>query len=169
MTSGYTYIALDDSFKLYSDIISRKAGGRDGWRAVAAAATALAEAAGRAQVCICGSIRGPALRQAEELLNHVLDSSIAQHLCSAIEDARADAASGVRGAAEAAAAALKALAAFVHAPSTKATSASMLDHFPLAQALSNKVTESQDRGEIWEELQYCITVAASIPPGGMLL
>jgi hypothetical protein len=42
-------------------------------------------------------------------------------------------------------AALQALAALVHCPAHASTSAPLLEHFPLAQALSLKVSEASDK------------------------
>ncbi len=50
------------------------------------------------------------------------------------------------GAEAAANAALRALAALVHAPAVRSTSSSVLEHFPLAQSLSSKVVDAADRG-----------------------
>jgi hypothetical protein len=60
------------------------------WTAVAAAADGLAAVAARAQECIHGAVRGPALRAAEDLLHHAVDNHLAIQLCSCIEDAKAD-------------------------------------------------------------------------------
>lgn len=123
---------------------SNGAGPCDAWSAVAAAADGIAAAAGRAQACVHGAVRGPALRAAEDLLQQALDSHLATQLCSCIEDAAAEPDS--EEAAAAAVAALQALAALVHCAPRPATSASLLEHFPLAQALSNRVGEGGDRG-----------------------
>jgi hypothetical protein len=42
-------------------------------------------------------------------------------------------------------AALQALAALVHCPAQPSTSAPIVEHFPLAQALSLKVSETSDK------------------------
>jgi hypothetical protein len=44
-------------------------------------------------------------------------------------------------------AALRALGSLVHCPAGRSTSCSILEHFPLAQALSSRVPDAADRGQ----------------------
>jgi hypothetical protein len=88
----YGFVAFDDTVALYISLLAIR--GRDCWRAVAAACGALADALGRAHVCIAGRVRGPVLRQAEELLVTARDQPLAQQLCSCIEDSKQALAAG---------------------------------------------------------------------------
>ncbi|KAG2493565.1 hypothetical protein HYH03_008379, partial [Edaphochlamys debaryana] len=145
-SSGYTAVCLDESWRAYCDVVqacSPRGGGRGGaggrregcWPALAAACHALADTLNRALQAISANLRGPALRQAEDLLRGLTDSPLPGQLCAAVEDARADARGGT--AAEAAAqAALRALAAAVYCPATPATSSGVAAHFPLGAALA---------------------------------
>jgi hypothetical protein len=92
-------------------------------------------------------MRGPALRQAEDLLSSALDASLAARLCACISDAGASAPGGP--AAAAAEAAVWALAAMAHGPAVRMTSANWLEHFPAAQALSSKVRGARARPRRW--------------------
>jgi hypothetical protein len=89
---GYSFVALDESARFYSGLLAGR--GRDCWPPVAAACGALADALGRAQVAIAGRVRGPVLRQAEELLVAARESPLAQQLCAAVADAKQAAAAG---------------------------------------------------------------------------
>ncbi|KAG2425226.1 hypothetical protein HYH02_015053 [Chlamydomonas schloesseri] len=110
-------------------------GRRDGnWPAVAAACHALADTLNRGLQAISANLRGPALRQAEELLRGVADTPLAATLVGCVEDARSDA--RAQGAEAAAQAALRALAACVYCPSTSSTASAVANHFPLAAALA---------------------------------
>ncbi|GFR42823.1 hypothetical protein Agub_g3780, partial [Astrephomene gubernaculifera] len=170
-SSGYTAICLDESWRLYCEVVqgasarggsgggssssgrgstaaanggsSGSSGRREGnWPAVAAACHALADTMNRGLQAISANLRGPALRQAEELLRGVTDTPLAAQLCAAVEDARADSAAGVgsgrggAGAEAAAQAALRALAACVYCPCNPATASAVGSHFPLAAALA---------------------------------
>ena len=158
---GYAFVTFPDASALYWDLLAlRPAAGAAAaaaasvsapeWDAVAAGAGAAAEALSRAQVCIAGGVRGPALRGAEELLSTALQAGLPARLCAALEDASAaTAAAGSRGGAgaqAAAEAAARALASLVHCPVLRTTSASWLEHFPLAQALTAKPARATDRG-----------------------
>ncbi|GLI63648.1 hypothetical protein VaNZ11_006646 [Volvox africanus] len=151
-SSGYTAICLDESWRLYCEVVQGASarGGpvnrtqsassgvgtsrREGnWPVVAAACHALADTLNRGLQAISANLRGPALRQAEDLLRGVTDTSLATQLCNCLEDARAD--SRGQGAEAAAQAALRALAACVYCPSTPATASAVGSHFPLAVAL----------------------------------
>ncbi len=132
--AGYTFVALDDSFPFYADVLARRYSGAAAgtsastshhpmsastasslhaappaqWRALAAAAHAAAEALARAQCCVTGAVHGPALRQAEEVLGAALELSLGTSLCGLLEATRHVAAAAGQGdgaAAEAAAAA----------------------------------------------------------------
>ena len=98
-------------------------------------------------------MRGPALRQAEDLLNSVIDTPVALRLCAVIEGAKgAGAASPLAD--TAASAALRTLCALVHLSATKGTGALVGEHFPLAQLLSTKpLSESADKGECIQRFQ----------------
>ena len=101
---GYAFVTYDAMYKLYSSLLTlrpppgstssgskaRESSNCTAWTAVAAAADGLAAAAARAQECIHGAVRGPALRAAEDLLHHAVDNHLAIQLCSCIEDAKAD-------------------------------------------------------------------------------
>ncbi|KAG2431488.1 hypothetical protein HXX76_009502 [Chlamydomonas incerta] len=151
--SGYTAIALDESWRAYCEVVQQAAsarggsgggsrgssaaggGRRDGsWPAVAAACHALADTLNRGLQAIAANLRGPALRQAEELLRGVADTPLAAALVGCVEDARSDARG--QGAEVAAQAALRALAACVYCPATSATASAVANHFPLAAALA---------------------------------
>lgn len=72
--SGYTAVALDDAFRFYCDVLARRYSGTAAvqggtvngtgshWRAAAAAGVAVSEGLARAQACVAGGLRGPALR-----------------------------------------------------------------------------------------------------------
>ena len=93
-------------------------------------------------------MRGPALRQAEDLLNSVIDTPVALRLCAVIERAKAATGTAANTADSAAAAALRALGVLVHSPAAKGTSAAVMEHFPLAQLLSTKSLSRQaDKGD----------------------
>ncbi|GLC39018.1 hypothetical protein PLESTM_000827500 [Pleodorina starrii] len=154
-SSGYTAICLDESWRLYCEVVQSASarggpgsrgtsvsgaaglggGRREGnWPAVAAACHALADTLNRGLQAISANLRGPALRQAEDLLRGVTDTPLAVQLCGCLEDARADGRG--QGAEAAAQAALRALAACVYCPSTPATASAVGSHFPLAAALA---------------------------------
>jgi hypothetical protein len=125
------------------------AGAADGssswWQVVAAAAGWLADICSRAQQCISRKVRGPALRQAEDVFQRVLQAPpLVPQLCCCLADASVAAAG--TAAAAAADAAVKALAAMVHASANNANAASVADHFPLAQMLTAKLTDPTDHG-----------------------
>lgn len=140
---GYTFITFEESLKFYCDLVMKRT--RDSWKIVTAACQAIAETLSRAGICICSNMRGPALRVSEDTLNYILDTPLASHLCSCIEETKTQTKN--QGLADAAAAAaLKVLHSLCHTPATRTTSASVTDHFPLATSLSQRVTEAADKG-----------------------
>ena len=54
----------------------------DLWRIVSSAMDNLREAIQRSQMVLRGSMRGPALKQAEELMLFLLDNGVVERLCS---------------------------------------------------------------------------------------
>jgi hypothetical protein len=115
------------------------------WQIVAAAAGWLADICSRAQQCISCKVRGPALKQAEDVFLRVLQAPpLVPQLCHCLADA-ATAAAGTAAAA-AADAVVKAIAAMVHASANNSNAASVADHFPLAQMLTAKLTNNADHG-----------------------
>lgn len=115
------------------------------WQIMAAAAGWLADICSRAQQCISFKVRGPALRQAEDVFHRVLQAPpLVPQLCCCLADASAAAAG--TAAAAAADAIVKALAAMVHASANNGNAASVADHFPLAQMLTAKLNDATDHG-----------------------
>jgi len=113
------------------------------WQVVEAAARWLADICGRAQQCISCKVRGPALRQAEDVFHRVLQAPpLVPQLCCCLADASAAGAP----AAAAADAVVAALAAMVHAAANNSNAASVADHFPLAQMLTAKLNDATDHG-----------------------
>jgi hypothetical protein len=153
---GYAFVTYQEAAKLYCELLATRpageargeVGGEGGaWAAAGAAAGALADALTRAQVCVAGGVRGPALRAAEDLLQFALGAQLAARLCACVQDGYPGLDGGGDGSAAAAAAeAARALAALVQCPAVRLTSSSWLEHFPLAQALSSKAARAQDRG-----------------------
>jgi hypothetical protein len=115
------------------------------WQIAAAAAGWLADICSRAQQCISCKVRGPALKQAEDVFLRVLQAPpLVPQLCHCLADA-ATAAAGTAAAA-AADAVVDAIAAMVHASANNSNAASVADHFPLAQMLTAKLTATADHG-----------------------
>ncbi|MEW5307613.1 MAG: hypothetical protein WDW36_009992 [Sanguina aurantia] len=142
--TGYTHVVLEESPRLYCHILA-SGRRRDSWPLVSAAASALADGALRAQQCIAGSLRGPALRQAEDLLRLVQQGGAAGHLVACMQEAGVDARGP--GSESASSASLHGLSALVHCPAGKTPKAVLAEYFPLAQALCNKVSGAADRGQ----------------------
>jgi hypothetical protein len=164
---GYAFVAFDECMQLCCALLSlidpgmaaaAAAGVADAsagrWDVVAAAAACLTGSLGRAQLCVSGRVRGPALRQAEDVLQRALSTSLASQLCCCLAEAEAAAVSapGMRadsgrgGAAAAADALLGALAALAHVPPGRVNGACVADHFPLAQMLAAKLADAPDQG-----------------------
>eukprot|EP00798_Chlamydomonas_sp_ICE-L_P011883 gene11883-14988_t len=85
---------------------SKRVASRDSWRSYAAACAALAEGVSRAQSCIAVGMRGPALRQAEDLLNAAVNLNLGQQLCAVVEGMRLDNSTAAKGTGAVAAATL---------------------------------------------------------------
>jgi hypothetical protein len=95
--------------------------------------------------CVYVQVRGPALRQAEDVFHRVLQAPpLVPQLCCCLADASAAAAG--TAAAAAADAVVDALAAMVHAGAGSSNAASVADHFPLAQMLTAKLNDAADHG-----------------------
>jgi hypothetical protein len=167
---GYAFVAFDECMQLCCALLSliepgmaaaAAAGAADvsagRWDIVGAAAACLTGSLGRAQLCVSGRVRGPALRQAEDVLQRALSTSLASQLCCCLAEAEAAAvpqpgmrADSSRGSAAAAAAAsdalLGALAALAHVPPGRVNGACVAAHFPLAQMLAAKLADAPDQG-----------------------
>ncbi|KAF8056751.1 hypothetical protein HT031_006249 [Scenedesmus sp. PABB004] len=153
---GYAFVAFDGCLPLCSKLLAAASEGGGGaagdgrWRAAAAAAACLADSLARAQLCVSGGVRGPALRQAEGLLQQAVTAGLPQQLCCCWAEAAAAAGDGDDGdgsaAGSAAAALLGAMAALVTAPTGKANACCVADHFPLASLLAAKICAAPDRG-----------------------
>lgn len=171
---GYAFVAFEECIQLCCALLSlvepgmaaaaaaagagasEAAAGR--WNVVAAAAACLTGSLARAQLCVSGRVRGPALRQAEDVLQRALNTSLASQLCCCLAEAeaaavpapgmRADSSRGNTAAAAAAAsdALLGALAALVHVQPGRVNGACVADHFPLAQMLAAKLADAPDQG-----------------------
>uniref|UniRef100_A0A383VWV5 non-specific serine/threonine protein kinase n=1 Tax=Tetradesmus obliquus TaxID=3088 RepID=A0A383VWV5_TETOB len=171
---GYAFVAFEECIQLCCALLSlvepgmaaaaaaagagasETAAGR--WNVVAAAAACLTGSLARAQLCVSGRVRGPALRQAEDVLQRALNTSLASQLCCCLAEAeaaavpapgmRADSSRGNTAAAAAAAsdALLGALAALVHVQPGRVNGACVADHFPLAQMLAAKLADAPDQG-----------------------
>ncbi len=182
--SGYTYVCLDDSFSLYTDVLTgRYSGGQPSgrqtgqlaetqglpvpipssaasspayWRSATTAANAAVEVLTRANCCVTSRVRGPALRQAEDVLSGALEASLPTGLCGLIDAARAAQGASVADAGAAATAALRAMAAMsaspppgvVCAPGQPGPSSSgASDLLPLARTLSSRhLGDGKDKG-----------------------
>lgn len=121
-------------------------GAGEWWQVVAAAAGWLADICSRAQQCISCKVRGPALRQAEDVFQRVLQTPapLIPELCCYLAEASAAAAGSE--AAAAADAVVGALASMVHAGASKGNASSVADHYPLAQMLTAKLNDGTDHG-----------------------
>ncbi|KAJ9526297.1 hypothetical protein QJQ45_009792 [Haematococcus lacustris] len=137
--AGYTYICLDDSLQLYADVLACHAAKASGsaaslparWQLLTSTCSALAALLSRAQACLAGGVRGPALRQAETALAAAVQLKLPTLVCEVLDSARA--ASSMAGARGASMAALQAMAAMAGTQVVAARSA----YFPLAQALAS--------------------------------
>lgn len=166
---GYSFVAFEESLQLCCSVLSliepagaAAAAAGDGgsrldrWHAVAAGAACLADSLGRAQLCVTSKVRGPALRQAEDVLQRALSTSLTSQLCCCFAEAAAAEAAAAGGSAgnsgsssgagAAAGALLGALAALVHVPAARTNAGCVADHFPLAQMLAAKITDAPDQG-----------------------
>lgn len=163
--AGYAAVAFDGSLHQCHCLLTaaseglRVEGGSGWWRVVAAAAGWLADICSRAQQCISCKVRGPALRQAEDVFHRVLQAPpLVPQLCQCLADASKVGAPG----AEAADAAVAALAAMVHATANSSNAASAADHFPLAQMLTAKLNDPADQGVDGDisllEVSVCVCV-----------
>lgn len=156
---GYAFVAFEVCLQLCSALLAQRlpnsspqqaAADAGRWQLVAAAAGCMAEQFSRAQLCVSSTVRGPALRQAEDVLHSAISTPVAAQLCCCLSEASAAAVGGrsSSGAAAAAAAAavIGALCALVHAGAVRSNGSCVADHFPLAQLMSAKIAAPPDHG-----------------------
>ncbi|GFH25701.1 protein kinase domain-containing protein, partial [Haematococcus lacustris] len=148
--AGYTYICLDDSLQLYADVLSCHAAKASGsaaslparWQLLTSTCSALAALLSRAQACLAGGVRGPALRQAETALAAAVQLKLPTLVCEVLDSARAASSmAGARGASMAALQAMAAMAGCCPTPAAAAAGTQVVAarsaYFPLAQALAS--------------------------------
>lgn len=87
---GYAFVTFDATFKLFTDTVAAKHSAAS-WRLATAACLATSDVLARAQQCLHGNVRGPALKQSEDAVALAARGPLAGALVAVLDATRAQA------------------------------------------------------------------------------